>query len=257
MPASTPCRDCRGAAFLGAQCTWPCTAVTTSLAPTHKQRISAGRHLTGLLAVLALLIAMWQFGQATYIHAKAWLAQRLIADAWQHALDTGETTPPWPWADTWPVARLRVSTLGVDQFVLAGADDRSIAFGPGLVHGTAAPGGHGNSVLGGHRDTHFSFLRDLRDGDLIEMQATDGHWHTYRVGALAVVDKRDLWVLEQHGPDRLSLVTCYPFDALSAGGDARYLVVAERVTVGRPRPAAAIMETPRAHHVTLARAEDG
>lgn len=254
MPASTPCRDCRGSTFLGAQCTWPCATLTTP--PAHEHRTPGG-HLTGLLAVLALLIAMWQFGQATYIHAKAWLAQRLIADAWQHTLDTGETTPPWPWADTWPVARLRVSTLGVDQFVLAGADDRSIAFGPGLVHGTAAPGGHGNSVLGGHRDTHFSFLRDVRDGDLIDMQASDGNWYTYRVGARAVVDKRDLWVLEQHGPDRLSLVTCYPFDALTAGGDARYVVIAERVARNRPLPQAPVTAAPRGHTVTPADSEVG
>ena len=28
---------------------------------------------------------------------------------------------PWPWADTWPVARLVVPSLGIDQIVLEGA----------------------------------------------------------------------------------------------------------------------------------------
>jgi sortase A len=41
-----------------------------------------------------------------------------------------------------------------------------------------------------------------------------------------VTDKDDLSPLDQDGPTRLTLVTCWPFDALRAGGPHRYVVTA-------------------------------
>ena len=190
-----------------------------------------------LAAAAFLLIAVWQFGQAGYIHAKAWLAQHLISEAWSRTL-AGETqVKPWAWADTWPVARLRVPGRDVERYVLAGSNGRSIAFGPGHVFGTAEPGMPGNSVIGAHRDTHFAFLQWLDDGELIELETPTGQVHSYRVTQRAVVDKHDTRVLAAHpGGRRLTLVTCYPFDALRAGGPLRYAVTAERVPDRLPSP---------------------
>ena len=157
------------------------------------------------------------------------LAQVLLRSAWTRTLETGVAHKPWPWADTWPVARLQIADRSVDLFVLAGADGRAIAFGPGHVVGTALPGERGNSVIGGHRDTHLAFLRDLAPGSLLSVQRPDGMRRWYRVKAAQVVDKNDTWVAKQEGPTRLTLVTCYPFDALRAGGDQRYVVFANAV----------------------------
>ena len=99
-------------------------------------------------------------------------------------------------------------------------------FGPGHMHGTALPGSPGNSVVGGHRDTHLEFMRRLRPGDLIEIERADGARAFYRVAYAAVLDRRDMWVADREGPTRLTLVTCYPFDALGADGPLRYVVVA-------------------------------
>lgn len=94
----------------------------------------------GRLALAAglLLLALggWQMGSAAYLHAKAWLAQVLLAEAWAATLADGTPHKPWPWADTAPVARLQVPALGVDQIVLAGVSGRSLAFGPGHLDGT-------------------------------------------------------------------------------------------------------------------------
>jgi sortase A len=49
----------------------------------------------------------------------------------------------------------------------------------------------------------------------------------YRVTQLDVLDKRDTWVTRNYGGNRLTLITCWPFDALRAGGDQRYVVIAE------------------------------
>jgi hypothetical protein len=77
----------------------------------------------------------------------------------------GEAMPkPWPWADTWPVARLRMQHPSVDLIVLAGAYGRTLAFGPGHVTSSALPGQEGTVMLTGHRDTHFRFLKDVQTG---------------------------------------------------------------------------------------------
>ena len=188
----------------------------------------APRRSLTLAAALVLAVAGTAFaGRGAWIYAKAQLAQLLIGHAWQRAL-AGEPAPkPWPWADTWPVARLDVPAHGVSLFVLAGSDGRTLAFGPGHQHGTPLPGARGNSVIGGHRDTHLAVLQKVRPGDPIHIQRPDGVRVEYRVARLDVLDKRDTWVARNYGERRLTLVTCWPFDAIQAGGDERYVVIAE------------------------------
>ncbi len=182
------------------------------------------------LTVGALLLAIASaihLGQGAYIYAKAPLAQLLIERAWQRAR-AGEAAPrPWPWADTWPVARLEAPAHGVSLFVLSGSRGRTLAFGPGHQAGTPAPGARGNSVIGGHRDTHLGFLEKVRLGDAIAIQRPDGVRVEYRVTQLDVLDKRDTWVARDDGRRRLTLVTCWPFDAIQPGGAERYVVIAE------------------------------
>jgi len=185
--------------------------------------------LLSAAALTFLLAGVWQLGGGLYIHAKALLAQALVRDAWARTLAGERQAKPWPWADTWPVARLSVPEQDVDLFVLAGANGRTIAFGPGHVFGTALPGEEGNSVIGGHRDTHLRFLRDTKIGTEIRVQRADGTWRRYRVDAAAVLDQKDVWITRQDDLTLLTLVTCYPFDALRPGGPQRYVVFAELV----------------------------
>ncbi|MCB1906405.1 MAG: class GN sortase [Rhodocyclaceae bacterium] len=218
--------------FLGIECAWPDQAKLgpSRLRPPPKHW--RWRHLALILALLLATAGIWQLGQAGYIHAKAWLAQVLIRDAWSRTLAGEQRVRPWPWADTWPVARLRAPGQDADLYVLAGADGRAIAFGPGHVFGTAAPGEAGNSVIGGHRDTHFAFLQRLAVGDLLEIETPGRRVVAYRVTGRDVVDRRDSGVMAAHDADtELTLVTCYPFDAVRAGGPMRYVVRARAEVV--------------------------
>ena len=175
--------------------------------------------------------ASWQFAHAGYIHAKAVLAQHLLERSWQRSLQGARAARPWPWADTWPVARLRVARVGVDEIVLAGSSGRTLAFGPAHVDGSALPGRAGLSVLAGHRDTHFGFLRELVVGDELRVDRPDGGSVRYRVSDLAVIDARSESVPLDAATDRLELVTCFPFDAVVPGGPLRYRVLAERMSL--------------------------
>ena len=186
------------------------------------------RRILPWLAALMVVAGALQFGQGAWIHAKAQLAQVLIERALTRTLAGEAAVKPWPWADTWPVARLEAPAHGVSLLVLSGASGRTIAFGPGHQHGTALPGSGGNSVIGGHRDTHLSFLKHVRRGEILRVQRADGGFAEYRVTQLDVLDKSETWVTRNLGGTRLTLITCWPFDALRAGGPERYVVIAER-----------------------------
>jgi sortase A len=177
------------------------------------------------LAASALLLAgLALLGEGLWIPAKAELAQFLLERAWQRSQRGEQQVAPWPWADTWPLARLRSSEGGDDLFVLAGASGRNLAFGPAHVAGTAPPGATGNSVLAGHRDTHFAFLEELAAGDLLWLERPNGAVRRYRVRGAAVVHESDSSPLEPAAEPILTLVTCFPFDATLPGGPLRYVV---------------------------------
>ena len=198
-------------------------------------RLPARRARAAALCVAAIICSAGWALAAAWIPLKAELAQRLLQRSWQHILAGNRESRPWPGADTRPLARLRVPSLGIDQLVLEGQSGRNLAFGP--VWQDVARSGS-DRVISGHRDTHFRFLRHLSAGDrvLLETPRTQqrgdprgaGHVAEYVVAYSEVVDSRVQDLVLEPGSDRLSLVTCYPFDAPSAGGPLRLVVTAVR-----------------------------
>lgn len=188
----------------------------------------ARRHrvLVLVVAIGFLALGLWQLGGAAAIYGKAWLAQILLRQAWAETLNGANESQPWPWADTFPVARLVVPRLLQDQIVLAGASGRSLAFGPGHLDGTVRPGQAGHSVLSGHRDTHFAFLAELEVGDEFDLQRGDGAWQRYRLTGFEVSHVDDVRFALGSAQPALTLVTCYPFDAIDPGGPLRFLAFA-------------------------------
>ena len=165
-------------------------------------------------AAFFLLHSMW-------IPAKAELAQWLLERSWDEVLAGANDARPWPWADTQAVAVLEAPRHGVRQLVLAGDSGRNLAFGPAL-HGDFRSR---DVVISGHRDTHFVFLGDLRLGDHLRLETPAGI-REYEVAFTEIINiERHALVLEP-GIERLSLVTCYPFEALTPGGPLRYVVTA-------------------------------
>jgi len=180
----------------------------------------------GWIAAILLVTGLALTGNAAYIHAKALLAQALLHRAWLTTQATGAPAKPWPWADTTPVARLIAPAQDVDLLVLSGATGRTLAFGPGHHDGSAVPGQSGNAVLSAHRDTHFRFLERLAVGDALIVEMPAGQRFHYRVRETLVADQRDLKLPRLPPEPTLTLVTCFPFDAVDPGGPLRYVVVA-------------------------------
>jgi sortase A len=173
-------------------------------------------------AFLALGAAL--LAQGLWIPAKAELAQHLLNRAWNATREGGHNVKPWPWADTWPVARIRLPRAGAPLVVLAGASGRTLAFAPALLDGSAPLGAPGVTVIAAHRDTHFRGLASLALGDRFEVERPDGAVYAYDVAAIDVIDtERDH--LDMNADESVvALVTCWPFDAVTPGGSERYVV---------------------------------
>ena len=193
-------------------------------------------HALTALMVCLIAVGLWQVGEGSWIYVKAKLAQYLLQRAWSRTLAGLTTVKPWPWADTWPVARLLVPRLGIDQIVLEGAYGRTLAFGPGHAESSSLPGSSGFTILTGHRDTHFKFLQSLNPKDELMIETARGNKLRYLVSESRIVDSRSGTIPLDHRQTSLVLITCYPFDAIVPGGPLRYVVVAEEKTTAQDRP---------------------
>jgi sortase A len=188
-----------------------------------------GQHgrICACVALLALGAALLAAG--VWLPLKAAVAEELLNRAWTTARAGGGAVRPWPWADTWPVARLRLppSASAEPLIVLAGASGRGLAFAPGLLDGSALPGEPGVAVIAAHRDTHFHALARLALGDRFEIERADGEMFAYVVTGIEILDTRTASLRLDALDSVVALVTCYPFDALVPGGTLRYVVTGE------------------------------
>jgi sortase A len=191
-----------------------------------------------LFVVLTLLAGVSLSARAAYLHAKAELASLLIHRAWEARVTRGESRPPWPWADTHPVARLQIPRLGYDEIVLEGASARTLAFGPARLLSGADFGQAGNVVLAGHRTSWFKPLEAIGLGDAIELQWLDSRSHqvrqrTYIVNKIDIVVPEDVTLLAPTASDSLTLVTCYPFTP-SPHSPERLVIRAKPASTAQP-----------------------
>lgn len=189
------------------------------------------------LVVGLFLIGATLLGKGLYMQAKAHFAQYLIEQAWTKTLADGQSHKPWSWADTYPVAKLSIyreqaansdieAELNDSLYVLAGASGRNLAFGPSLVLSSAPAGQKGNTVIAGHRDTHFAILNGMAVGRRLSLQTLKGNNIIYEVVATQVVHETETQFMAPSDDNRLTLITCYPFDTLQGGAELRFVVQA-------------------------------
>ena len=191
------------------------------------------RKLIAIIIVILFSTSLWQLATASWIQGKAIIAQQLLYHSWNQTLNDlsddkkPKTHKPWPWADTWPVAKLIVPQHNIEQIILAGDSGSSLAFAPGHSFASATPNSAGTTVISAHRDTHFRFLKELKINEIIIIQTTDKTM-TYQVYEIKIVNSKTFKLQPDRDRQTLVLVTCYPFDSLASGGSLRYLVYATR-----------------------------
>ena len=190
-----------------------------------------------ILALTLMTSGLVISGKGIWIGGKAVVAQVLLKRAWHKTQLTGRAIKPWPWMDTTPVAELSVPRLNTSTIVLDGASGQALAFGPAHLAATPLPGQPGLSVIAAHKNTQFSFVKNLRAGDIILIRTPRGKVLHYIMSRAEIVDYRDshiplaqMPVANEADANALALVTCYPFDMISTGGPLRYVVYAKLTT---------------------------
>ncbi|WP_185183597.1 class D sortase [Priestia endophytica] len=127
------------------------------------------------------------------------------------------------------VATLVIPTLGQKYTVYWGTDEDSLQKGVGMFVSdlTTTPDGNGHTVLSGHRDTVFTGLDKVKEGNNLIVKY-NGQIYTYEVKKTWIVDKDDRSVIVEKDKPTLTLTTCYPFHYVGSAPE-RYIIQAERI----------------------------
>ena len=110
------------------------------------------------------------------------------------------------------VGRLTVLSANINHYVVFGASNNKLEYGPGYILGTSLPGTGGNFAIAGHRTTYgapFGSLDRVQIGETILFQ-TNTNEYKYKVVDIQVVSPEDNFVLQNYGDDRITLTTCHP-----------------------------------------------
>jgi sortase A len=122
------------------------------------------------------------------------------------------------------LAVLRIPALDLEVPVLEGTDKVTLNRGVGRIAGTSLPGQGGNIGIAGHRDGFFLKLKDIRNGDTIELVTIAGT-DVFVVDQIRITSPADVSVLRPRAKHSLTLVTCYPFYFIGPAPN-RYIVEA-------------------------------
>lgn len=126
------------------------------------------------------------------------------------------------------LTKISIPKIHLEAVVLEGASRHSLLVGPARLINSALPGSGGNIVIAGHRDTFFRHIHKLRYGDDIFVMTGGERFH-YRVVARRVVQPTDLSVLRPSTEGHLTLITCFPTNAIGPAPQ-RLIVIARLVT---------------------------
>lgn len=124
--------------------------------------------------------------------------------------------------DGLPIAMLTIERLNIEAPVYFGTDRVTLDRGLGLIDGNAYPDEVGNIAISGHRDGFFRPLKDIKLGDMIEMQTPVGV-QSFEVSDISIVDALEVSVLDPTDTTVLTLITCHPFYYQGYAPD-RYIV---------------------------------
>jgi len=124
------------------------------------------------------------------------------------------------------VATLKIPKLDKQFTTYWGTDEDTLQEGVGMYvsEWTVTPDEIGNVVLSGHRDTVFTGLDQLEDGDKLEL-VYQGETYEYSIQKSWITNPEDRSVIVDKDESVLTLTTCYPFDFVGNAPE-RYIIEA-------------------------------
>ena len=129
------------------------------------------------------------------------------------------------------LAILRIPRLKLEVPVYDGTTDAVLDLAAGRIEGTALPGTTGNVGIAAHRDDFFRVLKDVREGDALELD-TPVAAEQYRVEWIRITTPDDVSVIDPTPGRAVTLVGCYPFYHVGSAPQ-RFIVRAVPAAVSR------------------------
>jgi len=165
------------------------------------QRLGQTLLFAGLL-LLSYPIANWVYADGFQAYQK-WIFDRARAQS-------SKLQPQSPTVPHAVIGRIEIPRLDLAAMVVEGVEEGDLLRGAGHVPGTALPGEPGNMAIGGHRDTFFRPLRNIRNNDIIFLTTLHGSYR-YVVTSTEITGPDDTEVLDPSPEPMLTLISCYPF----------------------------------------------
>jgi sortase A len=182
------------------------------------------------MGCLALGYCAFLWGRAQYDQAEGkWALEHILPG--DPMTVTGTSRRPPDNAEGSLVGRIDIPRLDLSAVVFEGTSDDTLSRGVGHLKGSAGPGERGNLVLAGHRDTFFRELRNIRQGDEVNIMGPQGEFE-YQVESITIVDFDKTEVLKPGDGSTLTLITCYPFRYI---GNAPERFIVRATKVGKAR----------------------
>ena len=194
-----------------------------------KARMRAAEVLLWLTAAVLLgLCAFVYLERNLYQAVQSWAFDRALqASPPAHGLGSAPGRAAAPMPAGAPIGRIEIPRVGVRAMIVNGTAASTLRRAVGHIEGTPLFGGGGNVALAAHRDTFFRGLRNIRRGDTIEIDTLQGVYK-YVVDGTEIVGPNDTRVLAASARPTLTLVTCYPFNAIGPA-PRRFIVQARMV----------------------------
>ena len=122
------------------------------------------------------------------------------------------------------MSRLIIPKIEKSYKTYWGADDATLKQGVGMYvsQWTTTPDEKRHTVLSGHRDTVFSDLGTLDEGDVLYLEYEEQRYE-YEISKIWITNADDRTVIVDKDAATLTLTTCYPFDFLGSAPD-RYII---------------------------------
>lgn len=129
------------------------------------------------------------------------------------------------------MARLEIPSIDSAYSVYWGSDEDTLKRGVGMYvsEWTTTPDVQRHTVLSGHRDTVFSELGSIKEGERLALRYKEDIY-VYEVERIWITDADDRTVIVDKEAGTLTLTTCYPFQYLGNAPD-RYIIQSSLVEI--------------------------